>query len=129
MNDSGFPIEEARAHIERLAAANGITVYEINRMWDSEADIRLRTIYVADPTTPLRYMIALHEMGHIVDKAARLLHDECNNPACEAAAWGWAYKAGNPAIMKFLTPRHWRRIGRAWVTNLGKAARSVGTRP
>jgi hypothetical protein len=128
MSAGAFPRDAARTHIEYLAARNGIKVYEINRMWDSEADIKLRTIYVADPITPLRYMVALHEIGHIVDKVSAGVVGKGRDyhaPACEAAAWSWAYDHADPELMKYVTPRMWRRIGRAWVTSLGKAARSA----
>ena len=127
-----FPYEAARAHVEYLAAINGVTVYEIKRMWDSESDIKLRTVYVADPKTPLSYMIALHEIGHIVDKVAAGVVGsgrDYHGPACEAAAWKWAYDNADPDLLAYVSPRHWRRIGRAWTTSLGKLARSVSPRP
>jgi len=125
VSGSSFPKEDARAHIEQLADDHDITIVEIRRQWTGEADTKDRCIYIADPTSPVRYMIALHEIGHIVDKAARILDDQGNGPACEGAAWGWAYDNALPALLKYLTPTHWRRIGTAWVTGLGKRARAA----
>ena len=122
---STFSTRRARAHIERLAQEHGIEVRVTKRQWNAAADERLRTIWVVDPNTPLRYMIALHEIGHIVDKGARMLGKNGHLPAEEAAAWAWAYNNGDPALLAHMTPRNWRRVGQAWVTHLGKRARSA----
>jgi len=121
---SDFPVERAREHIEALAAKHKITVYEIQRVWSSEAYIERRTVYVTDPTTPLRYMLALHEIGHIVDKvSAKVVFNHL--AACEAAAWQWAYDNADDDLLACVTNRDWRLIARGWVSQLGPRSRQA----
>jgi len=117
-----FPVEEARSHVEALGNGHGITIIEIRQQWKCEADLHRRTIYITDPTTPLRYLLGLHEIGHIVDKvSAKVMFNHI--PCCEAAAWAWAIENAAPELPEHVTNREWRLIGRAWVSQLHKAAR------
>lgn len=80
------------------------------------------------------YMAAMHELGHVIDPAAR--KREVNFKAAyingtgnrvikyellilEAAAWAWAVKTAQPLILKALTPAEWTRIGKCWASHAG----------
>lgn len=119
-----FPAKRAYRHVEQLAAKHDIEIREISKQWNSEAWVEQRLICIAKPNTAIRYMIALHEIGHIVDKvSAHVLSD--HDPGCEAAAWAWAYDNADPKLRAHVTERHWQRIGRAWVSSLGKRSRML----
>lgn len=112
-----FPRLEARSHLEALERKHGIEVRIVHDWRDGEANVTTRQIWVPDPTTPLRYMIALHEFGHVLDKISGkvMLHER---PECEAAAWKWAIRHARPNLLDHLTTRDWNTIGRCWLTVL-----------
>lgn len=115
-----FPVQEARAHIRALAARHDIVVHWIKDGWgESEANVYTRQVWVPRPTTALRYAIALHEFGHILDKVSAKVV-KAPSPECEAAAWRWAIAHMRPELRRELTVAHWRRIGNAWATSLSK---------
>lgn len=121
---SGFPEGEARAHIERLSSRHHVDVRAVKKMWDSEALVSARTVVIPDPTTPMRYLIALHEFGHLLDKVSAMVVNH-HEAACEAAAWAWAVDHARPALLAHLTARDWHRVGHAWATCLADAVPRV----
>lgn len=81
-------------------------------------------VWIPKPTTALKYLICLHEIGHIVDKvAARVL--QFHGPEAEAAAWRWAVKAAHGDLLDHMTPAAWRKVGNAWITSVTRRAPSV----
>lgn len=92
---------------------------------DSEAIAATRQVFITDPTTPMRYLVALHEFGHLVDKvSAHVLHAK-NRPEREAAAWRWAVENAEHDLLAFMTPRLWAKVGACWVTSVHADAPDV----
>lgn len=99
-----FSAGAAWAHLDALGEEHHITVKACKiRAHQSEASIASRVVWVPSKLTPLRYLAALHELGHIVSDTSRRAHYEFAHGgrapavldsamACEAAAWGWAYE-------------------------------------
>lgn len=122
---ASFPKDEARAHIQRLERKHEIEVRIVKDKWDSEAHIQTRQVWIPDPTTPLKYLIALHEFGHILDKiSAKVMRR--SRAECEAAAWRWAIEHGRPELLDCLSPRDWLTVGKAWLTHVTKRSPSIG---
>lgn len=120
-----FPVDAARRHIEQLEQKHGIEVRLCSGPWDAEADSFAKMVWVPDPTTPLRYLVALHEFGHCVDKvSAKVMKG--SKPEEEAAAWRWAVNEAIPALLEHMTPRQWTTVGKAWLTSVTPLAPGVG---
>jgi hypothetical protein len=112
-----FPFDAAYAHLHRLATRHGIEVIWIKSQWDSEAAAGTKQVFIPRPTTPLRYLIGLHEFGHLVDKvAARVMVK--HYPCAEAAAWAWAIEHADQDLLTWVTPREWTKVGHAWLTGV-----------
>lgn len=120
-----FPIPQARRHIERLERTHNIEARLITRMWNSEADSLTRQVWIPDPTTPLRYLIGLHEFGHVLDKVAGKVM-KGSKPEEEAAAWRWAVANAEPDLMAFMSKRQWSTLANAWLTSVTGDGPAVG---
>lgn len=60
-------MDKLTAHIHTLANQNGIKVIaDLRDPRDANADVRTNVIHIGRTMTPLGYVIALHELGHIV---------------------------------------------------------------
>ena len=74
---------EMAAHVEKLAADNGITVgshSSCGRAWKRKRLVNIRPV-----KSPVTYAVALHEIGHVLGK------DQSKNRLyAEAGAWAWA---------------------------------------
>lgn len=120
-----FPRADAEAHLRRLANRHGIEIVWVKWKWDSEATAWSKQVFIPKPTTPLCYMIGLHEFGHLVDKvSARVVVN--HYPAAEAAAWEWAATHADKNLLTWVTNRDWVQIGRAWVTSVTDSVSVTG---
>jgi hypothetical protein len=97
-----FPTDLARAHIEALATKHRITLSWLTRGWlKAHAYPPLRTAIVPRVTSGLRYLVALHELGHVADRGARYWQDHeagYGLSVCEGYAWAWAAEHRSPDI-------------------------------
>ena len=110
--------EKAEAHILALARDNRITVHWRRRAWKHfEAHPGTRMIFVGSPTTPIRYLAALHEMGHILSPAA-LAAQRGHQLTEEAAAWDWALDHALPELMPNDFTEIRELVGMAWSSYL-----------
>ena len=79
-----------------------------------------RQVQVPKPTSPWRYLVGLHELGHVICPTARGRDKDYEEAgklphtlACEAAAWGWAIENIHPAV--------WARMDRDVLDEAGRA--------
>lgn len=120
-----FPTARAAEHLQRLAVRHGIEIVWIKCQWDSEASAGTKQVFCARPTTALRYLIGLHELGHLCDKvAARVVVN--HEAAAEAAAWAWAAKHAEKDMLALMTQHQWLQVGRAWLTNVTESIHVIG---
>lgn len=125
----------ADEHIATLGRRHRVIVHRTKTWATSEAEITYRQVWVpARIRTGMDYMAALHELGHIIDPAARkrevvyqTAHDSGESRRgikyelllLEAAAWAWAVKTALPSILRSITPAEWSRIGKCWASHAG----------
>lgn len=109
------------AHVHLLCEEHGIQAIRTEGWWSGKAMRILgrRRIWIQPPTTPARYFVALHEIGHIVDPAGRGLGRRLK---FEVAAWRWALAASEVP----LTPGVGRTIAEALMTYVWAARRFRG---
>lgn len=120
-----FPRSHAEAHLRRLGSRHGIEIVWIKHQWAAEAEATTRQVFIPPPTTALRYLIGLHEFGHLVDKvSARVVVN--HYPCAEAAAWSWAKEHADENLMSWMTEGMWRQVGIAWVTSVTDAVKPRG---
>lgn len=94
--------EDLRAHLEEIAQAHGIEIIWRRSTIGGLAHRPQRRVWISIPTTPLRYLIGLHELGHCIAPRAywgRMIERE-------AVAWAWAFKEARLP----LTPRVRRAV-------------------
>lgn len=108
----------AEKHLLALAREHKVMLHWRTRRWTKfEAHLNTRMVFVGKPTSAIRYLAALHEIGHIVSPVARsarrghLLTEE-------AAAWDWALDNADPQLMPDDFGEIRRQVGRAWSTYL-----------
>lgn len=112
--------DRRREHIEKLARQHGIMVNWRTRGFRRyEAVVEYRSIWVGQPTSPAKYLGALHEMGHCVDAHAAYARRHGSTLIEEAAAWDWALRHADPALVGKVSEQLRNRIGTAWATYLG----------
>jgi len=112
--------EELAAHIRELAEEHSITVtyggtWRTAECWPSDL-----AITTPEPVDPATYLVALHEIGHLVDVNARAWSRRRGSGAlkCEGMAWAWA-----AANCRFhLTARDWDIAGRCFRSYLHQYA-------
>lgn len=88
----------------------------------SECDRTNRRVFVPRTfDTGLKYLVALHELGHLVAKGAMGLDPATAGEILriEAAAWSWAVTNADPEVMAGFTKTDWRRVGYCWVSHAG----------
>lgn len=118
------PADRRRAwlHIYALAEQHRVKVRKAKRWDKAEANVRTRQVWVPPRMSDrIAYLIALHEIGHVVHGPARRLQgrfDSCGLARCEAAAWSWAVEHAYPDIVAGVTTREWEVIGFMWASNL-----------
>lgn len=111
-------IEKAERHLEDLAREHKITIHWRARKWTNfEVHPGTRMVFIGRPTTPIRYLAGLHEMGHIVSLAARSAR-RGHELTEEAAAWDWALDNADPQLMPNDFTDIRAAVGRAWASYL-----------
>lgn len=126
-----FSAKPAWDHIDRLAAEHGITVKLCGKILDAEAFIAAKVVLVPRRMTPVTYLVALHELGHIASAISRRSHYEwvrgCQQGAvwndevamaCEAAAWGWAWGHVDKTVLPRITQKTTDRVMQMLATHL-----------
>jgi hypothetical protein len=120
----------AEEHINALAERHRIKVRRSKEWATSEADISSRQVFIPRKIrTGIDYLASLHEIGHIVDPAARRRDQrelgstgrsgQYEALLMEAAAWAWALKNARPVILQAFTKTDWRRVGTCWASFAG----------
>lgn len=112
----------AEAHVRELGHKHAITVRRVST-WEKSGAFRVtRIIYIArELAAPIDYLCALHEFGHILYRPSAMRHeiahlDIATELTCEAAAWGWAIKHVDPAVVPCMTPSLRGQIGGCWTS-------------
>lgn len=109
--------ERAEVHLTKVASKHGILIHWRRRAWTKfEAHITTKMVWIGKPTNAIRYLGALHEMGHIVSKAARDAAKRGQDLTEEAAAWDWALAQADPAIVGEITPDDRTQLALAWAS-------------
>lgn len=110
----------AEAHLKKLASSHGILIHWRRRAWTKfEAHVETKMIWVGRPTTPIRYLGALHEIGHIVSKPARDARARAHYLTEEAAAWDWALAHANWHLTGEIAPDDRTQLALAWASYFG----------
>jgi hypothetical protein len=123
------PLQQTRAreHITTLARANGVIVRKVTRWEKAGAFKASRIVYVPWPIKePIDYLVSLHELGHILDRASASRAENAANDLavemiCEAAAWAWAIKHVSPGVVPKMTPDLRALISTCWSSFFAKA--------
>jgi hypothetical protein len=123
-------------HLDRLASKHRIKLRlsakvtaETAKAWPSH-----RVAVAPYPRTAVDYLLALHELGHIIDRRA-LSHCASAEAAAkgsaavyyneilgEAAAWAWARKHAKPELLAKMSKKDWLRIADCWASYVEPAA-------
>lgn len=104
--------ERLTAHLEQLAAAGVIDIEWVAKLLDAEAYNDPRLVLIPRPTTTLRYLTGLHELGHLLHPGAdETWSDNDLGPmlTVEARAWAWAFEHALPEVLVKLGERE--RLG------------------
>lgn len=112
-----FPTDLARRHLETLAAK-----HEVHLVWIAGGPFRAeafpepRIAAVPIPSDGTRYLVALHELGHVVDRRSRYWYDkwesggdDYDDCVCESFAWAWASKTADRSLP--ISKADWARAG------------------
>lgn len=135
MTSATFDLAAARAHVADLVARHRLMVATCSTVEGAESFPAVRAIRVPHVTNPRTYLVALHEIGHVLSRNARRLATRFDFPgefACEAWAWSWACEAVPPAIASTMTPRDWRNVGQllgTYAVRCGQELRAAGRYP
>lgn len=90
---------------------------------EAEAYPGLRRVSVPRPSSGGRYLVALHEFGHVLDPLAKrhvASRDPYRQILVEAAAWAWASRNGDPSLY---LARDWQLPGSCFASHLCDKAR------
>lgn len=110
----------AKVHVSTLLSTNDIAVKWLEGrdwFWLASASHTAWRVEIPRPTSPKRYLVALHEIGHLLGPIAPGHRTE--NPDWtpgqftlieEAAAWAWAAEHIHDAIDMSLTEAHYRSV-------------------
>jgi hypothetical protein len=102
--------ERAAAHLLEVARQCRVTLVMARRRWSKfEAHPPSRQVWIGPPTTMMRYMAALHEIGHIMHRVGAI-----NSLVNEAAAWEWAFNNADEALLATMTDSDRLDIAKAW---------------
>lgn len=99
----------ARVHIETIAGRAGIKVqWKNGRAWLYEAAAYEAAwmVVVPRPHNPAQYLVALHELGHLLGPIKSSGRQDLNTNTtpgeyqflCEASAWAWAVEHVHPDL-------------------------------
>ena len=110
--------EDRERHLIQVARENNIQVEWRRRTWmNYEAHLTTRMVFIGKPTSDIRYLAGLHEMGHILSPAARAAHRH-HALTEEAAAWDWALDHADPRLMPDDYTEIRELVGKAWSSYL-----------
>jgi len=110
---SAFDALAASAHLQALADKHRIKMTYRQSGWQSFPSTR--QAWVPEPSTAKRYLVALHELGHIASATARRRGNQ-DYPALgvevlvEGAAWAWATAVADPTLLLGVTKREWSDV-------------------
>ncbi len=108
--------EAAELHLITLAREHRIQIEWRRRPWTKfESHPGTRMVFVGSPTSPIRYLGALHEMGHIVSPMARQTQ-RGHNLTEEAAAWDWALDLLDQGDVTAVRPDDRTQLALAWAS-------------
>ena len=104
-----FPLQKARAHL--IEKANTWPIVWVDTVDECAADYDERVVYTVRPTTMAKYMVGLHEIGH-------LHHPHTAGLVNEAQAWAWAAINSHPDFEPWRDYRLWRTLSSYFATHL-----------
>lgn len=110
-----------RAHVLQLAAKHRITLFWLNEWGHAESFPEGRYALVPEISSAADYLVALHELGHVVSQVARRLVRSStvyDYITMEGAAWAWAAEHADPELTGLLTASDWRVLLKCWKSNL-----------
>lgn len=108
----------AQTAVEALAKRHRVKIWWHTQDGTPEAHIGTRQVWLHSVDSPYHYLAALHELGHVIDRDARRLHDKGATLTCEAAAWEWAFVHADPAVLEKIGKRTLKLVRAAWGTYL-----------
>jgi hypothetical protein len=116
--------DAATSHLEEIAKVRGITIVWTEKPPESHPGYAM--VWINPPTSPIRYLTALHEFGHCIDPQAVNLWKFCGKREnakdyrkwinAESAAWGWAFAECRPALAELVRERDWQMAGSCWLS-------------
>lgn len=80
-----------------------------------------RIVWVPRVRTHMDYLTSLHEFGHVLDRRAAKLStadDTASEIVMEAAAWAWALRHIDRAVIGEMSESLRHEIGRCWASFL-----------
>lgn len=123
--------DRAGLHLETLLLDHDIEARVSRTRMTAEANIRSRTVFLPDLDEVCDYLIALHEIGHIVDQNARHWDTQARSARpqdrydvrrdfktpdmyavamMEMAAWAWACKEAKRSLLNATTAADWQVV-------------------
>lgn len=119
-------LAKASAHVLGLAKRLRVEVHWEPRPEQWQAHDSTRQVWVPPPTDAHRYMVALHELGHVASRVARRWGDRYEEPGAQAlvegAAWAWAAMVADPDLVAEATEEEWADVARHFGTYLWSTA-------
>lgn len=110
-----------RQHVLRLARKHKIMLGWLTDWTGAESFPDLRYALVPEIRSAGDYLVALHELGHIVDKTARRHDDDYSVRGwitTEGAAWAWAAEHADPVLTGPLTEADTKVLADCWLSNM-----------
>lgn len=127
-----WPRKRAEIHLKWLGQKHGVQIIWLppgKGAMHGEASVgsRFPAVYIARPYTPLGYLIALHEFGHILSPLSRSLwldnSDADTEAACEGAAWAKGVQLADAVLLRLCRRNDFSRAGDALSTFWWEAAK------
>lgn len=122
--------ERMTSHIEAIADEHGIALRWVPDIYGAQAYALTSPPLAEVPVieTPLHYITALHELGHIlssngVTEDEYAVHLEARI-LDEAAAWAWAAKNADRSLLRYVRLRDWDDAAVGFFTYVRHAADS-----
>jgi len=107
-----FPAARARSHLLSLAGTRVTVEWIEGSIYEAASRPgRWPAVYTPRPTTVLKYLVGLHELGHVMRPHGEGLVNEAN-------AWAWAAENVHPDFMPWVDYRLWREVSALFATHL-----------
>jgi hypothetical protein len=123
----------AQIHFDALASRLRAEAHYTDKPEKWSAHEATRQVWVPRPTSGVRYMVCLHELGHIGSLTARRWVHRYQEPGVEVlvegAAWSWATMMADPALSERLTARDWAEVGELMVSYMRWTAQQKIPKP